>query len=210
MQVYLELLGYLASVLVALSLTMSSLLKLRLISLAGSTTFVIYAFLIKAYPIVAVNCVIVVINIYFLHRMFTSKTYFELLEVNSDSTYLQYFLEFYREDIKHFIPEYRFAPDKTQMIIFVLRNMVPAGLFIGRKNDQGELKIFLDFVIPDYRDLKIGTYLYYKSQFFQQHGIRKLISTPKNKAHDKYLQRMGFQQEMDDKGDSIRCLSLQS
>ena len=208
MQLYLELLGYVASVLVAISLMMSSLLRLRLINLVGAIAFVIYGLLIGAYPIVAVNSIIVLVNLYFLYRIFTSKEYFKLLEVGSTSAYLQYFLTFYKSEIEHFIPDYRFAPSEKQLIIFVLRDMVPAGLFIGERNEHGEFHIFLDFVIPSYRDFKIGNYLYYQSGFFQQHHIRKLMSTPHNSDHAKYLQRMGFQQETDQSGNLVCSLSL--
>lgn len=208
MQIYLELLGYLASVLVAISLMMSSLLKLRLINLVGAIAFFIYGLLIGAYPIAAVNAVIIVVNLYFLYRIFTSKEYFKLLEVDSHSAYLQYFLTFYKADIERFIPDYRFAPSDKQLIIFVLRDLVPAGLFIGQRNEQGEFHIFLDFVIPSYRDFKIGNYLYHHSQFFQQHGIRTLMSTPHNNVHAKYLQRMGFLEAQDEAGDLICSLKL--
>lgn len=208
MQLYLELLGYLASVLVAISLMMSSVLKLRLINLVGAIAFFIYGLLIGAYPIAAVNAVIVFVNLYFLYRMFTSKEYFKLLEVDSTSAYLQYFLTFYKSEIERFMPDYRFAPSEKQLIIFILRDMVPAGLFIGERNERGEFHIFLDFVIPDYRDFKIGNYLYYQSGFFQQHHIHKLMSTPHNSVHAKYLQRMGFRQETDREGNAVCTLRV--
>ncbi len=208
MQFYLELLGYLASALVVISLMMSSLLKLRLISLVGAVAFLVYSLLIGAYPIVVTNAVIIVVNLYFLYRIFTSKEYFKLLEVDSRSAYLQYFLAFYKTEIEQFIPDYRFAPSDKQLIIFVLRDMIPAGLFIGQRNEQGEFRIFLDFVIPSYRDFKIGNYLYAQSRFFQQHNIHKLMSTPHNHAHEKYLKRMGFHQETDQDGNLVCSLTL--
>ena len=204
MQTYLELLGYLASALVAISLMMSSVLKLRLINLAGGIAFFIYGVLIGAYPIVAVNTVTIVVNLYFLYRIFSIKEYFKLLEVDSHSAYLQYFLTFHKAEIEKFIPDYRFAPSDRQLIIFILRDMVPAGLFIGQRNEQGEFRIFLDFVIPAYRDFKVGNYLYHQIEFFQQHNIHKLISTPQNSVHAKYLTRMGFEQEPN-QGETLIC-----
>lgn len=208
MQIYLELLGYLASILVAISLMMSSVLKLRLINLAGAIAFFVYGLLIGAYPIAAVNAVIVLVNLYFLYRIYTSKEYFKLLEVDSSSAYLNYFLNFYKVEIEKFIPDYRFAPSDKQLIIFILRDMVPAGLFIGQRSEGGEFKIYLDFVIPSYRDFKIGNYLYHQTQFFQQHGIRKLTSTPQNSIHARYLQRMGFQPEAGEEGKLVYSLPL--
>lgn len=62
-------LGYLASVLVALSLTMRSLLKLRVINLAGAMLFTIYG-LVMALPVAALNFFIALVNVYYLHQMF--------------------------------------------------------------------------------------------------------------------------------------------
>ena len=45
-----ELIGYLASFLVAISLLMVSIVKLRLINLAGSIVFIIYGFLHRFIP----------------------------------------------------------------------------------------------------------------------------------------------------------------
>jgi|ERR1051325_4597590 hypothetical protein len=50
-----ELIGYVASVLVAISLTMTSILRLRIINLTGSACFTLYGLLIGAYPVAIVN-----------------------------------------------------------------------------------------------------------------------------------------------------------
>ena len=63
---YVEIIGYAASILVAISLTMSQILKLRIYNLIGALAFCIYGFLIPAYPIFFVNGFIVCINIYYL------------------------------------------------------------------------------------------------------------------------------------------------
>ena len=63
---YFELLGYSASVLVAISLTMRSLTRLRVINLVGSLLFTIYGFIIGAYPVAVLNAFIVLVNIYYL------------------------------------------------------------------------------------------------------------------------------------------------
>ncbi len=47
----LELLGYTASLLIAVSLMMTSVLRLRVINLAGAAAFSAYGFLIGAVPV---------------------------------------------------------------------------------------------------------------------------------------------------------------
>lgn len=67
---FLEMIGYLASVLVAISLMMRSLNKLRMINLTGSLLFTVYGFTIGAYPVAVLNAFIVVVNIFYLQKAF--------------------------------------------------------------------------------------------------------------------------------------------
>lgn len=69
-----EWLGYLGSVLVAISLLMTSIIKLRIINMMGAICFAVYGFTIHAMPVAVINSVIIVINIYFLSRMFLQDT----------------------------------------------------------------------------------------------------------------------------------------
>ena len=71
-----EIIGYVASVLVAVSLMMRSVLKLRVINLLGAAVFTLYGLLIGAYPVAVVNFVIALIDLYYLREIITSKEYF--------------------------------------------------------------------------------------------------------------------------------------
>ena len=189
----LEIVGYVASVLVAISLMMSSILKLRVINLVGSAAFTVYGVLIHAYPVAVVNLIIVFINLYYLRQMLGSREYFKLLQVKPDSEYLHAFLDFYRADVQRFLPGFAVRPADRQLVFFVLRDMVPAGLFIGEVRADGALRVVLDFVIPQYRDFKTGRYLFAdQAQFFRELGIREILSEPGSREHSEYLRRMGF------------------
>ncbi len=192
-QAFYEIIGYVASVLVAVSLMMTSILKLRILNLIGAAFFTLYGLLIRAYPVAALNFFIVLIDSYFLLQIFREKEYFTLLEVQSDSPYLRRFLRFYEKEIRTFQPDFQWNPQKAQMIFFVLRNMVPAGLFIGELYDAQTLLVTLDFAIPGYRDFKIGKYVYYRqSDFFRTRGLTAILTPPGDKRHREYLLRMGF------------------
>jgi hypothetical protein len=80
-----ELIGYVASVLVALSLMMSSILRLRLINMVGAMVFAVYGLLIGSMPVAAVNTFIVGINVYYLWRIFGAREYFRVLRITPDS-----------------------------------------------------------------------------------------------------------------------------
>ena len=101
-----EVLGYVASLTVVISLSMSSVLRLRMIGLVGSILFCIYALLVGAYPVAATNAVIIGLHGFRLWQWWTDEEYFSLLEVQPDSVYLNEFLEFHADEIAHFQPEF--------------------------------------------------------------------------------------------------------
>jgi len=190
-----EIIGYLASLLVAISLMMSAIVKLRIINLLGSLTFTIYGILINAWPVALMNAFIVFVNIYYLAKIYRDDQYFQILRSSEESNYLTKFLEFYSDHIKTYQPEFSFEKSYNY-VVFVLSDMVPAGLVIGNKKDDGTLEMDLDFVIPSYRDFKIGSFLFEKnSEELKQDGIRKIVTPTGNEDHNKYLKKVGFNRE---------------
>jgi len=188
-----ELIGYAASVLVAVALTMRSVLRLRLINLGGAATFTVYGLLIHAYPVALLNFAIVVINLYFLAEMLRAREYFELLEVPADSPYLQRFLDFHRDDIQRLIPDFDGDPAGHDVALLVLRNLVPAGVLLARRQDGDSLLVTLDYVIPGYRDLKAARFLFDRNAaYFTGQGVRRLLTRPGSDKHAHYLRRVGF------------------
>ncbi len=64
-----ELVGYSASILIAISLTMTDIYKLRIINCLGCLMFIIYGIGVKAYPVALANTIIIIINIYNLYKL---------------------------------------------------------------------------------------------------------------------------------------------
>jgi hypothetical protein len=190
-----ELLGYLASFIVLVSLLMSSIIKLRWINLLGSAIFSIYGFLIGAFPVGFMNLCICLINVYYLIKIYGTKEYFKILPIESNSKYLQYFLDFYNKDIVKYADSFSFDPKNISVCFCILRNLVPAGIFIASEQDSSTLKVDLDFVIPEYRDFKIGDFIYEDNKgYFLGRGYSRLISSSSNTNHIKYLKKMGFKE----------------
>jgi hypothetical protein len=185
-----EIFGYAGSVLVAVSLMMSSIVKLRIINLIGAVVFSTYGFIIGALPVGFLNGFIALVDIYYIIEIFSTKEYFRVLEVKHYSEYLKYFLEFHAEDIKRFIPTFSFKPREDWIVLFVLRDTVPAGLVCAEYHDEDHLFVNLDYAIPGYRDLKVGKFVF--PRIFEKRKVRKIYSEPGNKKHEQYLRRIGF------------------
>jgi hypothetical protein len=188
-----EIIGYAASVLVAISLTMSSIVKLRVLNMIGAITFTVYGILINAHPIAMVNGFIIIVNVYFLFDMYGRNEYFSIMVVDKESTYKSHFIEFYRDDILKYNPSYDFSVEKDQCVFFILRDMVPAGLMILEKNEDESHFVVLDYVIPKFRDFKIGQFLFNdNSKILKSKGIKSIYTAMGNKKHQRYLMKMGF------------------
>ncbi|MFA6377251.1 MAG: hypothetical protein WCW63_01360 [Acholeplasmataceae bacterium] len=197
MENYLEYIGYLASLIVLISLLMSSVKKLRWINMIGSLIFGTYGFLINSYPVAIMNLGIVIINIYYLVQMYGNKDYFQLLETSENDAYYERFKSFYESEIKSFMDQDETFSTKGSFKVFVLRNMVPAGLLVGTIESH-TLNISIDYVTPQYRDFKIASFLFNDQKaFFQGKGIDTLKTKPGNEKHEKYLKRIGFHLEIE-------------
>lgn len=194
---WLEWLGYLASLIVLISLLMSSIIKLRWINLIGSSLFSLYGFLIGALPVGLMNLGIATINIYYLVKIYNGsakKEYFKILSIGKNSEYFNHFLDFYKEGIKKLVDPSKLKENTYEVSFYILRNMVPAGVFLGSKHDENTLNVELDFVIPEYRDFKIGSFVYKDSKDLFK-GYNRLISYSQNEKHIDYLKKMGFEEK---------------
>ena len=67
---WVELVGYLASALVVASLAMTSVVRLRIVSLIGSVVFVAYGLMLGSIPIVITNAAVAGLNVWFLRKEF--------------------------------------------------------------------------------------------------------------------------------------------
>ncbi|MFP4547240.1 MAG: GNAT family N-acetyltransferase [Fidelibacterota bacterium] len=192
-----EIIGYVASVLVAISLSMSSIIKLRWFNLFGSAFFSIYGFLIQAYPVGILNGYIAIMNIIYLRKIYQTQDDFRILSYDEKTQYLTYFFDFYRREITKYNPAFDFQIAARDKIYIILRNMVPAGIVIGNRRG-GIFNLKLDFVIPQFRDFKIGEYIYrHEDSFLQKDNINKVITTTESDRQAKYYERMGFHKHDD-------------
>lgn len=187
----LEIFGLLASVVVAISLMMSSLVRLRWFNLIGAFLFIIYGIYIGSISVASLNAFIVLTNIFYLKKIYSVKEKFKLISVEADNEYLNDFVVYYLSEIHKYFPDFTFK--KSGYYHFMIhRNLNVGGLIIGRIVEKN-LEVQLDFVIPEYRDFKIGEFVYEESkEFFLNKGIEKIHCKPQTEKHKKYLVKMGF------------------
>jgi len=149
-------LGYIASVIVLISLTMSSIVRLRWISLVGSSLFATYGLFIHSVPVAFMNMGIAFINAFYLWKYYTYKEPLSIVETRLDVPLMEYFIHENKEDIERFV-----SIDELKGCsagFFLLRDNNLAGIMAG-DHIGDRLKLKLDYVTPKYRDFKLGTQL---------------------------------------------------
>jgi hypothetical protein len=202
MSSWIEWFGMVASVIVAISLTLKNIKRLRIINMVGSLAFTIYGGLIGSYPVLILNGFIVLVNAFYLYRMAQDSKRperFDILFVHPQTDeYAQLFLKFYSADIQRFFP--RFSNDPVTGTLrdaegcFILRETLPVSFVAFRREGNGEISILLDYAVPAYRDLK-------NARFFFETAAAKIASpqtvfsaVAEVGAHESYLRKMGFRE----------------
>ncbi|KAA3615075.1 MAG: hypothetical protein D8M58_11525 [Calditrichaeota bacterium] len=195
---WIEIVGYSGSFLVAISLMMTSMKKLRWINLIGASTFATYGLLLNAYPVFILNGFITLVDLFYIFQMYRKKDYFEILEIlNPKAAFLTRFLDFHCDDIKTFFPDVDFKKTKKPLIFFTLRNMLPVGLFIGEIKEDNSLEIKMEYVTQGYRDFKVAEYHYKKNTtIFEKHNVKTILINSTVYAHVKFLKKVGFTKDM--------------
>ncbi|WP_236579147.1 hypothetical protein [Hydrogenimonas urashimensis] len=192
---WIEWLGYLASVVILISLTMASIVKLRWINLVGALLYTIYGLLIHSIPVAFLNFGIVLINIYYLYIFYTAREKFTVVAADIDSELFNHFLQTYREEIEKLVSIEILK--QCQKALYQLRNNEIAGIIAGdRFGDILDIK--LDFVFPRYRDYKLGEYFFVKHpELFRERGIKKIFAHARSEEYARYLERIGFRKVPD-------------
>lgn len=188
--VWVEWLGYLASLVVLISLLMSSLVRLRWINLAGAALFSLYGFIIGALPVALVNLAIALIDIYYLYLHYSARERFDVVEADRESELFAHLLERYGEEIEHQLPLSLLR--QCQKIFYILNESEIVGMMAGdRIGDRVDLR--LDYAFPRYRDYRMGEYFFLRHpELFKARGIRKILTRAPDEPHRNYLKKMGF------------------
>ena len=190
---FLQWFGYAASLIIAVSMTMSSIVKFRWINISGASLFFIYGITINAIPVCILNGFIVLVDIYYLTKIYSKKEKFEILEINAGNEYVKRFLKFHDARIQKILPGFAYNPDMNTVSFFILRDMAVAGLFLAHRENGNVLKVGLDFVLPEYKDFKNGKHVYFNlRKNFIDAGYTSVMAESKNLSYIKYLKKLEF------------------
>ncbi len=194
-----EIIGYVGSALIVVSLAMSNIIRLRVVNLVGALVFMTYGVLIGSLPVTATNLIISGIDVWYLRKELTTLEELTVVTVRGGDPFFGAFIERYAHDIVSYLdPDHATEDlhDVGDVRLVMLRDVVPAGVFIGSDAGGGTLEIILDYVAPAYRDLKHGESLYHDdAERFRDLGYTRLtVPHVDHRRHASYayFAKMGF------------------
>ena len=189
-----EMIGYLGSALVVVSMLMTSVVKLRVVNTIGSLIFMCYALIIGSYPTAVMNFCLIAINVYHLIRLFRDRKEYDLVDLTEDESFVRYFLEKNGEDIRSFFPWFKAEDLQGDVRCLACCGSQPASLFIAKTTGADALEVVLDYAAPLYRDTSAGRFLH---EQLKQKGIRTVVFRGDAPKHVAYMEKIGYRKESD-------------
>ena len=189
-----ELIGYLGSVLVLVSMLMTSVVRLRVINLIGSIIFAGYALMIRSYPTALMNIALAGINIYQLMKLFNEKKTYHLIKSSRNDGFFSYMLSECDEDIRQIFPDYGIEEVEDDIAYIVSCGSDPACMFLGKEMEPGRIEVVLDYARPAYRDTSVGRFLYRQ---LAGEGYKTLVFTQNPVNHTAFLDKTGYKKVSD-------------
>ncbi|MFV2100565.1 hypothetical protein [Micromonospora sp. LOL_024] len=193
---WLELAGWTGSAILVWSLLQTRILRLRAVNLVGCVVLIGYNAAVQVWPMVGLNVVLAVINVWYLRRLLATRhdeqTY-QVVEVGADDAFLAHTLRVHAADIDRFNPGFHPGRSVGRLALLVVRADEVVGVVLIRDAGDGVAQVDLDYVIPPFRDFTPGEFVYRRSSLFTDRGFRRVVSPPGMIAP--YYHRLGFRRE---------------
>jgi hypothetical protein len=193
---WLDLIGWAGSALLVWSLLQTRILRLRVINLLGCFVLIFYNGAIRVWPMVGLNIVLAIINVYYLRKLLATRhddDAYTVVEVGPRDSFLAHVLRVHASDIKTFNPEFHWLG--TESAFLVMRGDDVAGAVLVQDAGDGVAQIKLDYVTQRFRDFTPGEFVYKRSGLFTSRGFRRVVTPPGMIAP--YYGKLGFRRDGD-------------
>lgn len=190
-----EIVGWAGSALLVYSLLQARVFWFRVLNLVASVVLVGYNAVVGVWPMVGMNAVIAVIDVWFIVQLWSRRhdqRAYTVLEVDPGESYLRHLLTVHAADIARIFPRSRWSrlDDRRRSAFLVLRGDETVGMVLVHDAGDGLAQVEVDYVTPRFRDFTPGEFVYRESGLFRAEGYRA-IRTPPGMV-DPYYERLGF------------------
>lgn len=196
---WLDALGWVGSALLVFSLAQARVLRFRILNLLACVILVVFNWLLGIWPMVAMNVVLVGINLWFVRKLLTQRhdaEVFKVLEVGPNDEYLRHVLRVHSEDILKFQPDFVWdGAEPGRSAYLVQRGDETVGVVLVRDVGDGVAQVDLDYVTPRFRDFSPGEFVWRRSGLLKEDGYRRVLTSPAMVGA--YYDKIGFRSEGD-------------
>lgn len=192
---WVDLLGWGGSALLIYSLLQARVLRLRVLNLIACLVLVVFNALLHVWPMVAMNVVLCLINLWFIVKLLRERhdaAAFTVLPVDPEDRYLRHVLSVHAADIEKHQPGLdatTWHPGRSGRAYLVQQGDETVGVVLLRA--EGETaQVDLDYVTPRFRDFSPGEFVWRESRQLYDEGFRRVV-TPRG-MRAPYYDRVGF------------------
>jgi hypothetical protein len=194
----LDVIGWAGSALLVWSLLQTRLLRLRALNLLGCLVLIGFNAAVGVWPMVGLNVVLAVINVWYLWRMLATRhddKAYQVVEVRTGDGMLTHVLRTHHDDIVRFNPGFTLDDlgSRDVAAFLVLNADEVAGVVVFHAAGEGVAQVELDYVTERYRDFTPGEFVFRRSRYFSDRGCHTVITRPGMLAP--YYGRLGFQRD---------------
>ncbi|MET0998865.1 MAG: hypothetical protein ABWX73_09145 [Marmoricola sp.] len=194
---WLDLIGWLGSALLIVSVMQARLLRFRVLNLLACVVLTGFNAALAIWPMVAMNLALCLINLWHIRKLVTTRhdeDVYVVLEVGPDDEYLRHVLRVHGADILKFQPDLVWDGAATGRSAFLVqRGDETVGVVLVRDDGDGVARVMLDYVTPRYRDFSPGEFVWRRSNVLRGRGFTRVV-TPTSMV-DAYYERLGFSRD---------------
>lgn len=195
---WLDVLGWGGSAVLIYSLMQTRVLRFRVVNLVGCLLLVAFNSLVGVWPMVGVNAVLSVINVWFIVKLLRERhddSAFDVVAVRPDDEYLRHVVRVHEADVRAFNPDFVFDPHvEGQLAYLVVQGAETVGIVLLER-DGTTARVLLDYVTPRFRDFSPGEFVWRRSHLLADQGFTRVVTPPG--MREAYYPRIGFQPDGD-------------
>ncbi len=192
----LEIIGWSGSALLVVSLLQTRVMRLRVLNSLASAVLVGYNAALGVWPMVAMNVVLVLINLSVIWRMVRQRhdaRAYDVVRVGVGEPFLARLLHRHAADIARFNPASGTLLEQAEHAFLVTSGDEVVGVVLSRGTDAAdEQQVVLDYVLPPYRDFTPGEFVFRADGPFAEMGARRVVASTAMTASSAYLSAVGF------------------
>ena len=196
-----EVVGWVGSALVVISLMVPSVRRFRWLNFIGSAIATVYNGIFEIWPFFAMNLIIAIIDVYWIIRLERGARQhkdYTMVPIGHDEPYLERFLDAHAKDVHKWYPKYlRDVPGVDREAFLVLHEDETIGAVIVEPHGDGA-DLLVDFVTPRFRDFTPGRFIYGEGGLAERLHVTELRIPDGNALDIAYFEAMGFTKDGND------------